>query len=211
MPSSTEETAERLVAARDHGERQLDEASQFIGSECRVALYAFIHGNNAIARDELLGGMQYLRLLSETAIRVGWIAGDSHEAGPDGYTVVDPAAATSRIESMRKRDLLLLASASRAIRQSSGSVVEDISASLEISADQIAEPPAPVDLRTMATSVPGLNMYAVHRLCSAVVHPGAGIGRPQLMSRDALQKMTEASGTVCGGLAVAVLRNLGST
>ncbi len=68
MLPSRDEILEQLYQLREHGERRSDEASRFIGGECRVALYALVQAHSALARSEILGGLYYLRAAFTTCV-----------------------------------------------------------------------------------------------------------------------------------------------
>lgn len=199
----------RLVALRDRAAGGRSEASEYVGEECRVAVYALIQGSNALARHDSLGGLQYLRLLAETTIRLRWIAGDDEDAPtPDGRLKVDPDLATHRTLSMKKRDLRHLVAAYRAIREAGGSSSEGLTEQLSALADRIAEPLAPREMSTMAITTTARRVYAGHRLCSTMIHPGATLGRTGLMPRDRLEEMIDDTAVVCWVVADGVVTAL---
>jgi len=196
-----------LVRVRDAGEASVDPTAQYIGTEARVATDAARMAIEALARGEMLGGLQNLRLLAETAIRLRWIAFEGEErAGPDGLALVDPAIAAERVRRLRKRDLLQLAQAYRAfsnIRPEVGTV-----ALLELMelAEQIHDEPAPRDTAQLITSRLAQNMYFSHRLCSALIHPGAALGRRELVTAEVLEMLVATAAYTAAGFGEAILR-----
>jgi len=201
-----------LEGVRDEGEARPDEVSQFVGSEARVATYALVQGHNAIARDDLLGGLQSLRLSSETGIRLRWLVGDDEdEFGPDGRLLVDAGTAQSRYRSMRRRDLLQLAAAYHSISEVNPSEERrELEGQLRAIAALIAEVPAPWDARRLATSANARRIYAAHRMCSALIHPGAALGRHdrEPIPRRRLEEMTSETAYVAWAVGDGILRSL---
>lgn len=201
-----EDLVNELARIRDEGERRWDESSQFVGTESRIALYSLVHGRNATARGELLGGLQYLRLLSETVIRMRWAAGDGEEVGdPDGRPLIDATVARARIRSLQKRDLAHLLAAYRAIHIDGNF---ELAPDLEGMINAIAEPLAPREISGLATSTTGRAAYATHRLCSSMIHPGLGIHRAGGMPRQRLAEMTDEMGYLAAAFGDAMLRTL---
>jgi hypothetical protein len=201
-----------LVGVRDEGEARPDEASQFVGSEARIAAYALDQTRNAMTRGDSLGGLQSLRLISETGIRLRWLVGDGEDQfGPDGRLLVDPGAARSRYRSMRKRDLLQLAAAYRSISEVNPSEERRrLEAQLGALAASIGEDSAPWDVGRMALSATARRIYAAHRMCSALIHPGAALGRRdrELIPRGRLQEMTGEAAYVAWAVGDGILRSL---
>ena len=54
-----------------------DATSRFLAAEATIAVDALMSGRQAVVDSEALSGWMYVRLLSETAIRIRWIAGPS--------------------------------------------------------------------------------------------------------------------------------------
>lgn len=211
MLPTRDELIDELVRLRDEGERRPDEASRSVAGECRIALYALMQAHNAVARNEPLGGLQYLRLLAEAAIRVRWMAGDNDVADGQGRPSADGETVVARARSMRKRDLKQLAAAYRAIVKSDPACDADLAPQVEALAAAIPEPAAPWDLRGMATSHTGRRLYAGHRLCSSMIHPGTSLKRGQLLPPARINEMLDDAAYLCAAWADASLRALGNS
>jgi hypothetical protein len=199
----------RLTELRDLGERRQDAASRFIGSECRVAAYAYIQSSNASARGEPIGAMQFLRLFLEAIIRVRWLAGDQDLGDADGQLVVDRATVIERVRRLTKRDLLNLRAAYVAINQSTGRKGQYVGG-LTALVDGIPDVPAPATVRELAVARSARATYAAHRLYSSRIHPGALLGRMAVEeTADEIDSQLEASGYMFTAWADASLRAVG--
>jgi hypothetical protein len=128
-----EDTTDPLEALRAISEtNRTDAESIFIAAEARVAVHAGVHGRTALADGDILGGWMYVRLLTETWIRIRWIAGlSANEPDRDGAPVIDRADTIVRIAALAKRDYGLSLAAFKAVRRiriEAGQVVpEDVS------------------------------------------------------------------------------------
>jgi hypothetical protein len=87
--------------------------------------------------------------------------------------VLDAAAIAQRSRRLAARDALNLAGAYKAVTEESGNTVDAaLSDGLSrLAADREADA-GPRQLRQLATNRTQKALYAQHRLCSAVVHPG---------------------------------------
>lgn len=137
---------------------------EYLMGELRPALHAFVQARNARGRAEILGEYMYLRLLAECALRVAWVASD--------LSSVD--AIRGRVDSLRKRDLMNLLEASDQIHSLNGSV-NPVREELLGQASAIGAQPAPRNFSKMVTGDTTNGPYSVHRMCSVVVHVGAGL------------------------------------
>lgn len=198
---------QRLAQA---GDGRTDEPSRYVGAECGVAWYALDRGGVAVENDEVVGGTMFLRVVAETAIRVAWIAGDDPPAGPDGRLAVDPVTARERTARMNKRDLMQLSGAYKAIaavQEPSEARAETIRLLDERVAATSAEP-APSTPFDLAVSAHARKVYAAHRLCSTTIHPGALLGRVELIQPQRLGSMLDEAAFVCSAFGDAVMRAL---
>jgi hypothetical protein len=189
---------ESLARLRDEDDRSA--AGELIGPECRVALYALVKANDALAARDGLGASMYLRVIAETAIRLRWLLGDDEdESGrPLGFTAASVAA---RGRQLQMRDLRLLRKAFRAIKD----VLEQPPELLPGLDKRIAElgdgPAAPENISELATSKHARKVYAAHRLSSMTIHPGAVLGRRALDPLGVLGAMVDEAAAVCAGAA----------
>lgn len=190
-------TAE-LDRLRDLGEGRDDDASQFIGGECRVAGLATARAYEAILSNDAIGSILYLRLIAETAIRVTWLADDdTGGADSEGRPTVDASRLRTRIRQLTRRDLEHLRASFVAIHDPGDEDPDGLSDLLQGLIDAIEEPSAPGNAKALATSRAGRDAYAGYRLCSAMVHPGAALKRGSLIERDTAHSMTEQAAYLC--------------
>ena len=98
-----------LSRLRDLGENRADAASQFIGGECRVAGLATARAYQGIRRNDAISTVLYLRLVTETALRIAWLADDDGgKADAKGRPLVDASRLRTRTRMLTKRDLMHL-------------------------------------------------------------------------------------------------------
>lgn len=199
-----------LVRLQRVATNRADFASQFVGAECRVDLYAIGQTELALARGDLVGALLYLRLLSEIGIRLRWLIGDEPDVGDAaGRIVANGALARSRVDALRKRDLLSLAAAQKAIAEANGGSASKTNEDLFAMANGIAETPAPRNISDLATSPTAKRLYAGHRLCSTMTHAGAALGRGELMDPAVASDMVDEASYLGCASADALLRALG--
>jgi hypothetical protein len=209
-----DDPVDALVKVRDVGESRSDPESRFIGSEVRVATYAYLHGSNATARDEALGGLMYLRLLTETAIRLRWLAGPYGDEEPGGDRQIDPTDSKRRIQRLRKRDLRLQVGAYRALREVEEA--NNLPATWDDLIDRLVEAEAalgvdeaPQDLKAMARPFDtGQMLYAGFRLSSSMVHPGLMLGSGTLVERSVIEGSSLNAAMMIAGYGARLLKAL---
>jgi hypothetical protein len=73
---------------------------------------------------------------------------------------------------------------------------------------RIGQPAARASLKDLAVSPSGKSAYAGHRMCSAVIHPGAALHRGTLMPRPRIGAMLDEVGYIMAAWADATLRAL---
>ncbi len=153
-----------------------------------------------------MGSLQFQRLLTECALRLAWTAGEFTTGDSHGW----PEAAagwSERIDRLRKRDQLNLAAASDAIHAVGGGSTPAAD-ELRVKAESIDVAAAPPNLRAMATNPVAKSAYAAHRLCSSLVHPGAGIGRIHKVSDAEINGRMDMAAYLCIACGNALLRGL---
>lgn len=192
-----------------------DSENRFIAAEAGVAVYAVTHGRSALSDGDILAGWMYVRLLTETGIRIRWIAGPSAD-GPDadGAPTIDRADTVSRIAAMAKRDYRLMLASYQAVRQiridAGQPLGEDLSDGLMALANRIPGTPAPNDVRQLAGLMPtGLALYAEFRNSSSIIHPGSGLGRVHIGDGERATSQIDLAATLCAGFAAPIYRALG--
>lgn len=196
-----------LTLLQQAGEGSSDERAGFVAKDLRVARYALGKAHDATAVDDRLGALHHLRLLAESTLRIVWIASDTG-VDSDGRPFVDGSAARRRIDAVRKRDILQLAAAYDAFHEMRGAG-KPATNDLRVDAETIDGPPAPRTLRDLATSPYANQPYAVHRLCSALVHAGLGMSRVSRLPIATVSELADDSAQVCAVRGWAVLRALG--
>lgn len=141
-----------------------DAAASWLRDELRVAINALRLGITFAHADERYAALGFCRLVIESAIRFAWLVAE----GPVENQV------RTRLGRLEKRDLQQLLDASKAIDDLTqlGPLVENGDELREHLGD-LREPAAP-DPRTMAREAEWEWLYALHRLCSAALHPGLG-------------------------------------
>lgn len=158
-------------------QRAGDRSSIFVRellSELRTATDAARRLQAAMAADDPLGPYAYLRVVLEVAIRLRWLAGDAPEP--------DVAVLRERIERQRARDLSRLSASLEALpygpqRRQAVALVK-----LELATMRARKAPAAIE--QLAVTEEAREMYAAHRLCSALIHPGSGIRRIEMMDPE---------------------------
>jgi hypothetical protein len=196
-----------------------DAESRFVAAEAGVAGYALVHARASLADGDVLGGWMYIRLLTETGIRLRWIAGPS-AAEPDaqGAPRIDRSDTLARIASLAKRDYGLTLGSYKAVRKiriELGEIDEndqsgDLSGQIAAMADRIAGEAAPADVKTLAElSREGRQLYAEFRNSSSIIHPGSALGRVPIGDRDRATSQAELAGFLCAAWAAPVYRALG--
>jgi hypothetical protein len=161
------------------------------------------------ASGDRLGRLYRLRLLSEIAIRIRWVAGDEDVSDAFGRPRADRELAISRIAMILKRDTLRLAHAQAAIHEVRGTVPAE-AAELQRQIDAISERAAPSDPKDMIASPAAASAYAAYRMASALIHPGLGIGRAELMPDDRLGSMADDAAYLIATYGDALVRALSS-
>jgi hypothetical protein len=194
--------------------QRTDAESKFIAAEAGVGAHALTHGRAALADGDIIGGWMYVRLLTETGIRIRWIAGPSaDQPDNDGAPTIDREDTIARIAAMAKRDYRLTLAgyrAVRAIRLAAGqAVTEDVSDQLAALADRIPGAPAPNDVRQLAGDTPtGLSLYAEFRNSSSIIHPGSALGRVSLGGPERAASQIELAAGLCAGFAAPIYNAL---
>jgi hypothetical protein len=184
-----------------------DERAGFVAKDLRVARYALGKTHDATAVDDRLGALHHLRLLAESTLRILWIASDANDDS-DGSPYVDASAARRRIDAVQKRDILHLAAAYDAVNEMRGAG-KPATNDLRVDAESIDGPAAPRTLRDLATSPYANQPYAVHRLCSALVHAGLGMSRVSRLPIAIVSELADDNAQMCAVRGWAVLRALG--
>jgi hypothetical protein len=194
---------------RDAGERSSDDAARYIGSECRLLAYALENGGKAVARREIVGALMYLRLISETGIRLYWVLGDHADGGdPDAIPTADPTAIRERVLGLRKRDLDTHAEALEATAAQAGQA-STTAPGLRAEARRIAEDAAPPTTEGLATNPRGLALYAAFRQSSTGIHAGAVLGRLAPTSSVEASERIDIAAFMTIGAALGLLTSLG--
>jgi hypothetical protein len=162
------DSAEAFVAEHAAG------ASIFVSEllhELNVASAGARRVGRAVDEDDNLGALVYLRIVVECTIRLRWVAGD----GPE------PVLATlrERIERQRARDLSRIRAALKFATDSPARRRAIALVTLEQAT--VRARPAPATVEQLATTDEARDLYALHRLCSAMIHPGVGIRRLDVM------------------------------
>jgi hypothetical protein len=196
-----------LTLLQQAGDGSSDERAGFVAKDLRVVRYALGKAHDATAVDDRLGALHHLRLLAESTLRMMWIASDTG-VDSDGRPFVDSSAARRRIDAVRKRDILQLAAAYDAFHEMRGAG-KPATNDLRVDAETINGSPAPRTLRDLATSPYANQPYAVHRLCSALVHAGLGMSRVSRLPIATLGELANDTAQVCAVRGWAVLRALG--
>lgn len=191
-----------------------DAESKFIAAEARVAVHATTHGRTALANGDILGGWMYVRLLTETGIRIRWMAGPSADQPDDqGAPRIDRADTIARIGSMAKRDYGLALSAYRTVRrirlEAGQTVGEDLGEGLAALAARITGEPAPNGVRQLAWDSPtGRSLYAEFRNSSSMIHPGSALGRVGLGASERAASQIALAAALCAGFAAPIYNAL---
>lgn len=158
-------------------ERAADRSSIFVRellSELRTATDAARRLQAAMAVDDPLGPYVYLRVVLEVTIRLQWLGGDTHEP--------DVAVLRERIERQRARDLSRLSASLAALPD--GPHRRRAVALVHLELATVRARKAPAAIEQLAVTEEAGEMYGAHRLCSALIHPGAGIRRIEMMDPE---------------------------
>ncbi len=202
----------QLDSLRDVGFNSTDERVRLVGVECETGAGVLRRASAAAARDETLAGILYLRILAEIALRVRWLGGTADDVrDATGWPTVDVAQASENTRALRKRDLHQLAAAHRAITTVRPGGPSELTDQAQALADSIDGAMAPPNADQLALSPMARKIYAGHRLASMMIHPGASLGRGDLMSADVLEAMTDEAAIFLAIYAAALMRSFGAT
>lgn len=196
-----------LRLLQEAGEGSSDERAGFVAKDLRVARYALGKAHAATAVDDRLGALHHLRLLAESTLRIMWMTSDT-SVDSDDRPFVDASAARRRIDAVRKRDILQLAAAYDALHEMRGAE-KPATNDLRVDAENIDGPPAPRTFREFGASPYANQPYAVHRLCSALVHAGLGMSRVSQLPIATVSELADDSAQMCAVRGWAVMHALG--
>jgi hypothetical protein len=185
-PASDDLLTTADAAAAFAAEREASGPSIFVREligELRTTIDAARRVDHAARSDDALSAYAFLRIVVESTIRLCWLAGD--EAEPDA------AVLRQRIEARRVRDLERLRSALELVPESPGR--REAIALLNLEQAGVRSPAAPWITEQLARTAEARLLYQVHKLCSALIHPGLGIRRISLIEpSDARSLATSA-------------------